>query len=108
MFQQVNIFLVLGALELKTTIQVGSHKSRIETEFKSVFFSITRILVKKASLSFKVVSTIKSLSEQTETLWSKFCEQIRFLPVQDWTMFFSQTLKKVETEKDGEFSNCLK
>lgn len=43
-----------------------------------VFFSITRILVKKASLSFKVVSTIKSLSEQTETLWSKFCEQIRY------------------------------
>lgn len=79
--------------------------------FGSAFSSITKMLIKKASLNFKVANTVESLSEHKLKQCSKFCEQIGYARCsasaeQDHS--FPQTLKKATTGKNGEFSSCLK
>lgn len=80
--------------------------------FRSAFSSITKMLIKKASLNFKVANTVKSLSEHKP----KHCGPNSVnrlgmqdvMPLQNWTIFFLRHLKRRQLEKNGEFSSCLK
>lgn len=71
--------------------------------FKGAFSSITKMLIKKASLDFEENNTAKSLSEHK----LKCCGQNSVnrsgmqdvLPAQNWTKFFLRHLKSQQLEK---------
>lgn len=70
---------------------------------KSAFSSITKMLIKKASLNFEVANTVTSLSEHKlehcgpNSVNRSGMQDV--LPVQNWTVFFLRNLKRQQLKK---------